>query len=661
MAHSCIHCQKYILVQPRLNENILWEDVLEVDLRSVIVAASDGCAFFNWSLSRHSEASNPARLDELGDKVLLRLSMWAGVRDYSASGQYVSLRWVTEPPVAEGDSESSPMYLYTMAENGKYRHFRRFCMELTQIEGEPAASYNLARPFRKSVGSAASFEQARTWLDECNKTHPFCQVPSQDALPLRVVEIYWEESENEPIARLTKTTDKSPYAALTYCWGNSSSLKEIQLTNQTYQDWFEDIPFSRLPKTLQDSIITTWKLGLQFIWIDCLCIAQDDDQEKATEIAKMPQIYRGAYITISAARSQSSDEGFLHDVQVPSTNASIFKMAYACPKGRLGTILLFHDSVSQLEEPINTRGWTLQEYLLSQRLLIYGVHGLRFGCQEGERYDDEKAAEQALSTGNNRELALLRGLPENLEIARERWLQILFEYSMRTLSYPEDRLLAISGIANYYSTVLKDEYLAGIWRHDLPAGLMWGNIGRNFPRPLQSRAPSWSWAAVDGSVRTLKTSSLVDPQLTVVSHSIQLVELTAPFGAVLSGHLTLKGLFRKVLWDGISLFSTSSPDKKYLASTIADAVFESEFSDYKTGFMDVWCLQIYPFDEATHGGPSGLILTREHSQSFKRLGTFDFADYLIGLKKKDATFYSQLDLEQREWSRLSEMGEVVIV
>lgn len=511
------------------------------------------------------------------------------------------------------------------------------------------------------MGSAASFELARTWLDECDKNHHLCKVPSQDALPLRVVEIQWGEAKHEPTVRLTNTTGKLPYAALSYCWGDSSCIEEAKLNNQTRRDWLEDIPFSRLPKTLQDGIITTWKLGLHFLWIDCLCIAQDDDMEKATEIAKMPQIYRGAYVTISAARSKSSDEGFLHDIQVPSISASIFKMAYACPNGRLGSILLFDDSVPQLNEPINTRGWTLQEYLLSPRLLIYGVHGLRFDCRKGVRFDNKEAVEETLSLGNNNKLALLRELPEDFETAREKWAQILVEYSSRTLSHPEDRLLAISGIANYYSEIVHDEYLAGIWRRDLPAGLMWENIGQLFQRPVRSRAPSWSWAAIDGRVESFGQWLLVDPHLSIVSHATQLVEPTAPFGAVLSGRLTLKGLLREVLWDGISLFSMSSTDTGYLATTREDALLESEFSSSRTGFIAVWCLQIYSFDESTHRGPSGLILAPDCGQTFKRLGVFSFLDFLVDSKKRDAIFYSRFNLEQREWSLLSKMQEVVIV
>jgi hypothetical protein len=189
---------------------------------------------------------------------------------------------------------------------------------------------------------------------------------------------------------------------------------------------------------------------------------------------------------------------------------------------------------------------------------------------------------------------------------------------------------------------------------------MWENISKKLSRPLSYRTPSWSWAAIDGPIENFTQSVPVDPHLSVVSHAIQLVEPATPLGAVLLGHLTLKGLLREALWDGSSLFSTSSTDTEYLASTVADAV-ESEFSCNRMAFIKVWCLQIHPFDESRHRGPSGLILAREHRQTFRRLGTFSFEDYLVDLEKRDAAFYSQLNFERREWSLSSELQEVVIV
>jgi hypothetical protein len=100
----------------------------------------------------------------------------------------------------------------------------------------------------------------------------------------------------QPMLHLVIPTEAVKYAALTYCWGDPQSIELAKLTSKTQEDWLNDIPIGQLPKTLQDAIITTAKLGLRFLWVDCLCILQDDDHEKAIEISKMPHIYRGTVI-----------------------------------------------------------------------------------------------------------------------------------------------------------------------------------------------------------------------------------------------------------------------------------------------------------------------------------------------------------------------------
>jgi Heterokaryon incompatibility protein (HET) len=431
------------------------------------------------------------------------------------------------------------------------------------------------------------------------------------------------------------------------------------LSCQTHQAWLDDIPFSRLPKTLQDGIVTVWKLELRYLWIDCLCILQDDNTEKAIEIAKMPHIYRGAYVTISAARARRSDEGFLHDIRVPSEGASVFRMAYACPDGRLGSVFLFDDPIAQLKEPIDDRGWTLEEYLLSPRLLIYGVHGLRFSCQEEVQYADKEASESGLSFDNNGELELLREVPGDSAMAKEAWAKIVGQYSRRSLSNPGDRLLAISGIANYYSGILKDKYLAGIWSGDLPSALMWESGSLENCRPLTYRAPSWSWAAIDDRVFFPRQSKLVDLNLRMIAQHVELVEPAAPFGAVRSGYLILKGLLKPAVWDGDLLYSITPPLVEYLASSMADALQSEPFHE-TTGLMDVWCLQIYPFDDSKHEGPSGLILARVSERTFRRLGTFTFD---LNLKSGDrhAGMYLQLTSQRRQWAEGSKLEEITII
>ncbi len=122
MAHSCTHCQKYIFVQPQDQSDYSWSDVLEVDLQSIIVGASDGCAFFKWCISQRPEVSDPTRLQELQDRLVLRAEMWAGPRS-NFLGQSVMLRWVDQSGTPGDNLESYLKLLYTLAEVGEHCSF----------------------------------------------------------------------------------------------------------------------------------------------------------------------------------------------------------------------------------------------------------------------------------------------------------------------------------------------------------------------------------------------------------------------------------------------------------------------------------------------------------------------------------------------------------
>jgi hypothetical protein len=93
------------------------------------------------------------------------------------------------------------------------------------------------------------------------------------------------------------------------------------------------IPASELPKSLGNAIIATRKLGLRYLWIDSLCIVQDDKKDKAEEISEMPQIYQNAYVTISAASAANCHDGFLHVRKLAKSGHATFKLAYRCANG----------------------------------------------------------------------------------------------------------------------------------------------------------------------------------------------------------------------------------------------------------------------------------------------------------------------------------------
>lgn len=76
-------------------------------------------------------------------------------------------------------------------------------------------------------------------------------------------------------------------------------------------------------------------LGIPYLWIDSLCIIQDMQADKEYEMARMAQIYKDAYLTICAARSDDVNRGFLEGLSEPSTGLwpSLFSLPYSQSRG----------------------------------------------------------------------------------------------------------------------------------------------------------------------------------------------------------------------------------------------------------------------------------------------------------------------------------------
>lgn len=147
------------------------------------------------------------------------------------------------------------------------------------------------------------------------------------------------------------------------------------------------------------------------------------------------------------------------------------------------------------------------------------------------------------------------------------WVKNVAWYTKRQLTRPGDKLRAIGGIADKYHVVMEDQYLAGLWRSYIPAGLLWRRIvaskeGILLPRPLRYRAPSWSWASIDGEIdydwpermdgslectrlgHTESIASIVG--IDVIEAGVELARADKPFGAVKGGFIEASGMVKVV-------------------------------------------------------------------------------------------------------------------
>ncbi|WAO92201.1 HET domain-containing protein [Fusarium falciforme] len=253
-------------------------------------------------------------------------------------------------------------------------------------------------------------------------------------------------------------------------------------------------------KTFADAIAITRGLGIPYLWIDALCIVQGDGGEFESEAGKMAAYYKNAELTLAATDSIDCEGGMLYPSNLRQKfNTSRFrhrdKAAYA-----------FLDSIqTDLESeinsaPLNQRGWALQEGILSRRMVHFSKKQLIWECKTKVASEDGLVD---LKKDKIRRPFALPTLWVPLESRYEEWAAVVQGYSGRLLSKARDKTLALAGATTQFIHLLRDEPLVGLWRGDLPAGLLWRATeprGRVKAVELKS-IPSWSWMILDGPVR----------------------------------------------------------------------------------------------------------------------------------------------------------------
>ena len=272
-----------------------------------------------------------------------------------------------------------------------------------------------------------------------------------------------------------------------------------------------------LPKTLQHAVWTVRALGISYIWIDALCIIQDDLNDWTKEASQMGHTYQQSCVTIAATTSKSSFDGFLHDRGPCFRVASdfIFKEFQSYHSETLEEVLGTIHFRYPVETGIAThleschwerRGWTLQEKLLSTRILYFTKDVVYMECtttqtSENLGYRLPRRAGFPVMLSESRSISEAERLT-NKEAYLSEWYEVVEEYSRRKLTDTKDTLPALEGLAATLSDVVNDTYIYGLWSGDLHRGLLW-HSGKGRPRkPFQHgyNAPTWSWACREGSV-----------------------------------------------------------------------------------------------------------------------------------------------------------------
>jgi len=340
------------------------------------------------------------------------------------------------------------------------------------------------------------------WMKDCLLSHSECRRSVNNLLPSHLVDVGSSKKRGfKPFLWVNPQlngsvdggssavgTERGAYTALSYCWGKEPFLTTTPLTMEERK---RAIPMCLLPATIRDAITVTRILGIRFLWVDALCILQGPSEEAqrdwAAESARMEGIYSQAFLTIGAAYGHEAQSGLfmrprsprLPYCHLPSRWAGVNNPdpIYAGPVVGAESgwpFWLMKDG----ELKINNRAWTLQEKVLSSRMVHFRGDQISWECKHGQAYErgDPYGAPQ-----------------ESLQVKKsyKSWHDLVKNYSSRKLTFSTDKLSALAGLAKAFwlKTEERDQYLGGIWRGSLPNNLLWyvspSTVAARVPDPDQ--------------------------------------------------------------------------------------------------------------------------------------------------------------------------------
>jgi hypothetical protein len=416
----------------------------------------------------------------------------------------------------------------------------------------PAAGGNdiIGRYIGSDPSSDAHLDTIRGWVRACERRHPKCKQtvsgqaidPDASDLPTRCVEVSTQGP--DLAARLITTTDgmRGKYITLTHRWNLDTEL--CKTTTENCDARVRGIDLHTLPKLFRDVFAIAARLHIRHVWIDSLCIIQSGDSgaDWRREAPRMAQYYQHSLFTL-AGTMHDMDNGLLHhphgDSSPPWGPHPLVRLPYRDQTGALaGHFFVYRRHVPVIDDYWSAvrqsilfrRGWILQEWLLSKRLVWYTPKGLFFECHsEGPRteYRERVMVENARGDHLRAQLKMKGEFHfENAHIL-DFWYHAMEQYSTCDLTKPEkDRILAVAGLAKEVGKILADRvggrgqgmvegqhheaYFAGLWLRDLHHGLLWEGeqeveddeeeddslTSPHTATRIVGGIPSWSWASL---------------------------------------------------------------------------------------------------------------------------------------------------------------------
>ncbi|RGP81144.1 heterokaryon incompatibility [Fusarium longipes] len=259
--------------------------------------------------------------------------------------------------------------------------------------------------------------------------------------------------------------------------------------------------------------------------LNSLCIFQDQEnlRDWEHEASLMGNVYAYSFCNISAADVPDCSQSIFSNRDYRTIVPQEIELEVHDKKTKNSTkrFTLFDYKFWESEVSnslVNKRAWVLQERLLAPRILHFGRRQLIWECGEkdaAEVYPNGLPINLSTSPSSRFKQLDSFDYTHRVVVYKNRdadensaphllWHRIVEQYTAASLTVPGDKLIACSGVAKKLSGIIQDDYVAGMWRQYLEGELLWmvRNTHQLQPctRAREYRAPSWSWASIDGPV-----------------------------------------------------------------------------------------------------------------------------------------------------------------
>lgn len=451
-------------------------------------------------------------------------------------------------------------------------------------------------------GSSAAFDRAKQWLSHCVQNDAPCRPQDASFMPRHLINVGSSHELQEPF--LFKPSVPVQYACLSYCWGVNVD-QNMKTTTNNIQSHYRKLELAKLPATIQDAIKVCRALDIPNLWVDSLCIVQNDRNLWLKDASTMHDVYRNSHLTIAIMEPNSCQSSFLGKQQFgdPSWQRLFCPELSEWSDSKPPSLLIrpgeFKSRSDRDRSSLDKRGWCLQESILPNRRLCYDGNEMLWECMCRQICECGHVVRPGSETKTSKDYnglgTMLKTHMPGAEPPRDRifqmrrgyrtvspyfkWRELVVDYSHRSFSQKNDVLRAISALAELVQNRLlqhngfPDEYVAGLWKDELHFDLAWfinyededededdvpSSLGLKDESESNYRIPSWSWASVGKPVSFPLTDDFetwkYEPE------AINAIEIGTidckrelpndPTSAVIGGSLVLKGSFVTVKYLG---------------------------------------------------------------------------------------------------------------